>query len=64
MAVRRRTFLGLLAGAGAAMALPLLPLLERILPARVTTAIRSRIYPGPIKPLDEGEVAKPGRWRG
>jgi hypothetical protein len=64
MEMRRRTLLGLLAGAGVALATPLLPLLERLLPKRVTTAIRGHRYPGPTRPLDPAEVSRPGHWMG
>ena len=64
MAMRRRTLLGLLAGAGAALVTPLLPLLEHLLPERITRAVKSRRYPGPTKPLDSEEISSPGRWSG
>jgi len=64
MAMRRRRLLRLVLGLGATAAAPLLPLLERFLPARVVHAIRGRRYPGPIEPLREEEIRKPARWRG
>lgn len=64
MEVGRRTFLGLMLAAGAALAAPMLPLFRRILPARFVEAVRSRLYPGPVRPLDMAEIRKPGRWAG
>lgn len=64
MALRRRGVLRLFLGLGATAVAPLLPLLERCLPARVVQAIRSRRYPGPVVPLCDEEVSKPGRWMG
>jgi hypothetical protein len=54
MAVRRRTLLGLLFGGLAAPLLRLLPR-RRARPGR---------YPGPVEPLDERELRRPGRWLG
>jgi hypothetical protein len=64
MALRRRRFLRLFLGIGATAVAPLLPLLERCLPARVVQAIRCHRYPGPIEPLREEEITKPARWMG
>lgn len=64
MAMRRRRVLRLLLGAGAAATAPLLPLLERLLPARVVHAIRGRRYPGPVEPLRDEEISRPARWMG
>lgn len=64
MEVGRRTFVGLLIGAGVALATPALSLLERLLPARYTEAVRSRRYPGPVRDLDDREIRRPGRWAG
>ncbi len=51
----RRTFLGFLLAAGAALAAPAMPLLRRLLPRRWAEAVRE---------LDLAEVRKPGRWAG
>jgi hypothetical protein len=64
MAMRRRRVLRLLLGLGATAVAPLLPLLERCLPARVVHAIRCRRYPGPVAPLRDEEIREPGRWMG
>ena len=64
MAMRRRRVLRLLLAAGAAAAAPLLPVLERFLPTRFVHAIRCRRYPGPVAPLRDEEIRKPGRWMG
>ena len=64
MAMRRRRVLRLLLGVGATAAAPLLPVLEWFLPARVVHAIRCRRYPGPVEPLRDEEIRKPGRWMG
>ncbi|MHC4816580.1 MAG: hypothetical protein ACYTF8_00780 [Planctomycetota bacterium] len=62
--MRRRRVLRLLLGVAAATAAPLLPVLERFLPARVVHAIRCRRYPGPVAPLRDEEIREPGRWLG
>ncbi|MHC4974183.1 MAG: hypothetical protein ACYTG3_17830 [Planctomycetota bacterium] len=64
MALRRRRFLRICLGIGATAVAPLLPLLERCLPARVVHAIRSHRYPGPVRPLRDEEITRPGRWMG
>jgi len=64
MAMRRRRVLRLFLAIGATAAAPLLPLLERLLPARVVHAIRCRRYPGPVDPLRDEEIREPGRWLG
>lgn len=64
MEVGRRRFLGGLLAVGAALLAPLLPHLERLLPARCVEAVRGRLYPGPVREMDEGEVGSPGRWAG
>ena len=33
-------------------------------PVRWLIAVRGGRYPGPIHPLDENDVKKPGRWLG
>ena len=32
--------------------------------ARCTVAVRARRYPGPVRPLDEANVRRPGKWAG
>lgn len=49
---------------GAGLLAPLLPHLERLLPVRCVQAVRGRIYPGPVKEIDDGEIGGPGRWAG
>ena len=36
----------------------------RATPARWVQAVRAGRYPGRIKPLDERELQRPGRWLG
>ena len=36
----------------------------RAAPARWVQAVRAGRYPGRIKPLDEHELRRPGRWLG
>jgi len=64
MALNRRRLLRLFLGVGATAVAPLLPLLERCLPARVVHAIRCHRYPGPVEPLRDEEIEKPARWMG
>jgi hypothetical protein len=64
MALNRRRLLRLFLGVGATAVAPLLPLLERCLPARVVHAIRCHRYPGPVEPLRDEEIGKPARWMG
>jgi hypothetical protein len=64
MALRRRRFLRILLGVGATAVAPLLPLLERCLPARVVHAIRGHRYPGPVEPLRDEDIQEPARWMG
>ena len=64
MELKRRNFLGacgaalLACGAGGWMWLR-----ERA-PVRWLIAVRAGRYPGPIRPLDENDLKKPGRWLG
>ncbi len=53
--MKRRSFLKLLAFAAALAAAPALALAQ---------AAKARLYPGPIRPLDEDEISKPGPWAG
>ena len=64
MAVRRRQLLKLALGAGAALAAPLVRLAERARPTRCVEAVRAKFYPGPVKDLEDRDIAKPGRWAG
>jgi hypothetical protein len=69
MAVKRRKFLGFLIGSGAALTAPLMLFVRKRLqgvptPRRLARALRRWRYPGPIKPLDDREIAKPSRWAG
>jgi len=33
-------------------------------PNRVVRLVQAKLYPGRVKPLDEGSIAKPGHWLG
>lgn len=64
MEVGRRRFVRILIGAGVALVTPALPLLERLLPARVVEAVRSKRYPGPVRDLDRSAIGSGKRWAG
>ena len=59
--MKRRTFAGLLAAVGAALALPLM---HPLLPRRWTEAVRARLYPGPVRALNPAGIRGPARWAG
>jgi len=62
--MKRRTFLKMISGLGAALFVPASWLRERLAPARWVEAVRTRFYPGPTGPPDEAEISRPGRWAG
>ena len=64
MAVNRRKFLKAVAGVTALLAAPFLRVFERVAPARWVEAVRARVYPGPLKKIEEAEIAVPGKWKG
>jgi hypothetical protein len=64
MALKRRKFLGLIATRVSAALAPGLWLARHACPRRVVEAMRSRVYPGPLKRLDRNEIDRPGRWLG
>jgi len=35
-----------------------------IVPRKCLTAMRTRIYPGPIGPLDPAQIQQPAKWAG
>ncbi len=65
MELNRRHFVErVFAAAAAAVVLPTDALASRLLPRRYTEALRSRLYPGPLKRLRHEEVRKQGKWAG
>ncbi len=63
MELKRRTFIAVCGAALAATAGGWAWLRERP-PVRWLVAARAGRYPGPVKPLDETALKKPGRWLG
>jgi hypothetical protein len=64
MEANRRSFLKACLRVTAVVAVPVLGIVGRVLPARYVEAVRARLYPGPVRDPDETEYLKPGRWRG
>jgi len=62
--MKRRTFLKIMSGLGAALFVPASWILERLAPARWVEAVRGRSYPGPTGLPDEAEIRRPGHWAG
>ena len=58
MELKRRGFLR------AVLAAPFLWAAQRCHPTKWIEALRARAYPGPRKPLEHADVARPGRWVG
>jgi hypothetical protein len=64
MAMKRRKFLAVLTGFGTLVAALGFSLFEKIAPASMVKAVRTRLYPGKIIPIDEKSLKKPGKWVG
>jgi hypothetical protein len=64
MAMRRRLFLHYLLGGAAALAVPVLWAGRRVLPQRVTEALRGRVYPGHVASVKAKSVHGPAKWSG
>jgi len=64
MVVSRREVLRGALLLGAFLALPAGRLVRRAGEMRVVRALRGRLYPGPVKPLEVSETVSPGRWAG
>jgi len=62
--MKRRTFLGLVIGAGTALLVPFLPIFERLAPRFCVEAVRARLYPGPVRKFSDREMSQPGHWAG
>ena len=64
MGVSRRRFIkGLLGVLGLAVT-PALAILSHIAPEVWVEAVRGSVYPGPLKHIDEAELARGGKWAG
>ena len=61
MDLERRQFFGVVAAAATAA---LGWTAHRVNPVRWVEAVRSRIYPGPIKPFNAADVRRPDPWAG
>ena len=64
MGIKRRRFMAWVGAGTAVFFAAFLRLSERIVPATYTEALRTRVYPGPRKTLDDAEIRRPGRWGG
>ena len=62
--MKRRVFMKIVLGAGAAAAAPVAWLAQRAVPVRWVEAIRARHFPGTRKRLNESEIGKPAHWAG
>ena len=60
--MNRRDFLNALWKTVAAV--PFAAIAARVLPTRVTEALRTRRYPGPVRQLRAGELRQRGKWAG
>ena len=64
MELKRRNFIGVCGALLATAATGSWAWLRSRPPVRWLTAVRGGRYPGPVRPLDEKELKKPGRWLG
>ena len=64
MEVTRRSFFGAGLRVAAAVALPVVRLLEPVLPTRVTEAVRRGARPRHVVKLTARQVRSRGRWAG
>lgn len=64
MELKRRNFIGVCGALLATAATGSWAWLRSRPPVRWLAAVRGGRYPGPIRPLDEREMKKPGRWLG
>lgn len=64
MELKRRTFLGACSAALVAAGAGGWTWLRRQPPVRWLIALRAGRYPGPVRPLDESDMKRPGRWLG
>ena len=64
MGIARRRFVRFITGTVAGLAVPIGWLAARVVPIRCVRAVRSRLYPGPLKRLDNADIKRPGRWAG
>jgi hypothetical protein len=64
MELKRRHFIGACGAALAAAAAGGWTWFRRQPPVRWLVALRGGRYPGPVRPLDEQDLKKPGRWLG
>ncbi len=64
MELKRRNFIAVSGAALLAAATGGWSWLRRQPPVRWLVAVRGGRYPGPVRPLDERGLKKPGRWVG
>ena len=62
--MKRRTFVAVCGTVLAGIAVAGWGWLRRRPPVRWIVAVRSGRYPGPVRPLDENDMKKPGKWIG
>ncbi|MBN2290785.1 MAG: twin-arginine translocation signal domain-containing protein [Pirellulales bacterium] len=60
----RRRFMKFTGCAAVGLAVPVGWLAAQIAPTRCVEAVRSRLYPGPLKRLRDADIKRPGRWGG
>lgn len=62
MGLDRRRFVGSVARAVAVLCIPATFVAQRV--PRYVQAVRSRVYPGPRKPLNRADIQRKGHWGG
>ncbi|GEM_PF-1384810 len=60
----RRGFLLRITALCAVIAVPMARWIRQTEDTRVVQALRGRYYPGPVRPLDQESVSRPGKWAG
>ena len=64
MVMNRRSFLLNLAALCAVVTVPVAGWLRQVADTSVIRALRGKPYPGPLQPLKEEEIKRPGKWAG
>lgn len=64
MEVKRRQFCLMIVSAAALCAAGMRWVATRSTPLRVVKALKARSFPGRLRPLDEEEIRKEGKWSG
>lgn len=64
MAINRRGLLVKISLLLAIIAIPMTRFFRQTAKARVVRAMPGRVYPGPVRPLDDENIRRPGEWAG